>query len=317
MLSRDDARQIAAAAAVCVDRSDLGVLKFSGETRSDLIHRMSTQDLRGLRSGEGRATVLTSDIGRIIDRLLIYVGSDAVYAVTGEGNADAIARYLLRFVFFRDDFRVENLTAQTAVWGVYGAQAAARLQAIGLPAAELPRHHWRRVQQDGRDLYLHRTDPVLGDGYFLMSDAAERDALGALLTAADIPAVDAETFDYLRIVSGLPRFGREITPQYIPLETGLWEDVSFSKGCYIGQEIIARMESRGKLAKRLVRLRGPAGTVPPAGADILHNGRAVGVLTSAAGDSEAVHALGYIKTQALEDPAAAFTAADVPFVVIP
>ena len=113
--------------AILVDRGDLGLLKFSGATRLDLLHRMSTQAVKGLGDGEGAATILTSDIGRMIDRLILYAGSDDVYALTGEENAPNIARYLLRFVFFNDDFRLQDLTAEKAIWGIYGKAAGARI----------------------------------------------------------------------------------------------------------------------------------------------------------------------------------------------
>jgi folate-binding protein YgfZ len=77
----------------------------------------------------------------------------------------------------------------------------------------------------------------------------------AALLAASAPAGTDELYEVLRIEAGLPRFGVEIGEEYIPLEANLWDDVSFTKGCYIGQEIIARMESRGKQARVLAGLR--------------------------------------------------------------
>ena len=70
--------------AILVDRSDMGMLKINGDTRLDLIHRMSTQDVKNLQSGEGAATILTTDVGRMIDRLILYVAGDVVYALTGD-----------------------------------------------------------------------------------------------------------------------------------------------------------------------------------------------------------------------------------------
>ncbi|MEJ2748681.1 MAG: glycine cleavage system protein T, partial [Anaerolineae bacterium] len=106
--------QAAQETAVIVDRSSLGLLQFTGQTRLDLIHRMSTQAVNNLQSGEGAATVLTTDIGRIIDRLILYAASDKVYALTSENNSDTIARYLMRFVFFNDDFHLQDLSGETA-----------------------------------------------------------------------------------------------------------------------------------------------------------------------------------------------------------
>jgi folate-binding Fe-S cluster repair protein YgfZ len=86
--------------AVLVDRSNLGLLKFSGKTRLDLINRMSTQKVIDLGEGEGTATVLTTDIGRIIDRIILYEDGAEVFCLTSENNGDPIAAYLRRFVFF-------------------------------------------------------------------------------------------------------------------------------------------------------------------------------------------------------------------------
>ena len=284
--------------AIVVDRSDLGVLKFTGETRLDLLQRMSTGDVESLARGEGAATILTTEIGRMIDRLLLYASSDAVYALTGENNADNVARYLMRFVFFQDDFHVEDLSAETAIFGVYGADAAERLRRLFGDAVDLSLHHWRELSLAGTTVYLHRTDGVAGVGYFVMCDVGDdAEAIRQQLVGAELTPAGQDAFDYLRIESGLPRFGREITGDYIPLEAGLWRDVSFSKGCYIGQEIIARMESRGRLAKQLVRFEASAPVAP--GAEVQAGGRAVGTITSAGDGPAGPLALGYVKSRAL------------------
>ena len=294
--------------AIVVDRSDLGLLKFTGETRLDLIHRMSTQGVNDLASGEGAATILTTDIGRMIDRLLLYASSDAVYALTGEEIAGALARYLLRFVFFNDDFHLEDLSAETAVFGVYGATARESLRPLFGDAVEIPLHHWRQHTVGGVTVYLHRTDPVAGGGYFVMGDVADKEAIGQALAEAGIVRAGPEAFDYLRIESGLPRFGQEITQEYIPLEANLWADVSFTKGCYTGQEVIARMESRGRLAKQLAWLH-PEGPVA-AGTEIVADGRMAGTVTSAATGPAGPVALGYVKTRMLDDDEATFSAGE-------
>jgi len=290
--------QAAHETAVITDRSDLGILKFTGESRLDLINRMSTQAVLNLKTGEGTATILTTDVGRIIDRLILYATSDSVYTLTGENNADNIARYLMRFVFFNDDFQIEDLSGKTAVFGIYGPQASTKLSEAGFPETEFPLHHWRQANVAGKDVYLHRTDPVAGDGYFVMCQESDRDTLWQHLVNSGLVVADAVAYEMLRIESGSPRFSHEVTPDYIPLETGLWDDVSFSKGCYIGQEIIARMESRNRLAKKLVKLT-PAASVE-SGSALTADGKKAGTLTSAAVGPEGLVALGYVKTAVLE-----------------
>lgn len=301
------------AAAVVVAHAERGMLYLTGGTRLDLINRMSTQAVDKLGSGEGAATVLTTDIGRIIDRPILYTSSDAVYLLTGEGHAPALARFFMRNIFFNDDVQVRDISGETAIFGVYGPRAGAMLAAAGFPETDIPLHHWREAEINGARAYIHRTDPVAGDGYFVTAGAADRDAVWAALPAAGLTPIDEAAYDYLRVEAGLPRFGRELTLDYIPLETGLWADVSFSKGCYVGQEIIARMESRGKLAKRLVRLR-PAAPVE-GGAEISTGSRAVGSITSAADGPAGPVALGYVKTSALNE-GVALAVGDIPLSVI-
>jgi folate-binding protein YgfZ len=286
--------------AILVDRSDLGMLKIQGESRLDLIHRMSTQHVQSLQPGEGAATILTTDIGRMIDRLILYAARDTVYTLTGENDGDNIARYLMRFVFFNDDFRLEDISPKTTIFGIYGPWSSHVLgEEVGFPEVDFPLHHWREAEIAGVPAYLHRTDPLNGSGYFVMCETAHGEALASALRDAGLVMADEPAFDLLRIEAGQPRFGREITPDYIPLEAGLWDDVSFNKGCYTGQEIIARMESRGKLAKQLVRLTSSSSL--EAGQTIHAGSKRVGEITSAASMENGSLALGYVKSAALAD----------------
>jgi aminomethyltransferase len=94
-------------------------------------------------------------------------------------------------------------------------------------------------------------------------------------------------YNILRIRAGSPGAGRELSEEYIPLELGLWDEVSFAKGCYTGQEIIARMESRGKLAKTISTVRIDALSESPV--DLLIDGKRVGTLTSAVTAPDGTH----------------------------
>lgn len=309
----DEAYRAAHHDAILIDHPGLNLLRFTGETRLDLINRMSTQKVVNLISGQGAATILTSDIGRIIDRILLYAFSDDVHCLTGEHNGENIARYLMRFVFFMDDFQIEDLSERTAVFGVYGKRSKERLAAYFDKDLDLPIHYWTETRINDLTVTIHRTDPITGDSYFIMGDSAERDVLQQSLLDAELTPVDEEAFEYLRIEGGRPRLGRELTQDYIPLEAGLWDDVSFNKGCYTGQEIIARMESRGRLAKKLalIQLESP---VEP-GTKITSKGKSVGTITSAADGPAGVRALGYVKTSAL-DEGSSFRAGPVPIIDI-
>lgn len=280
----------------------MGLLEIKGKSKLDLLDRMSTNLVRLLQPGEGAATVLTTDVGRIIDRLLIYADtaeSNRIIVVTGEENGDNIARYLLSFVFFNDDFHVSNLGKKgiTSLF-LYGEQATEILSRLSdHDLSKTVRHHWISTTVLDSPISIHVTDPIGGAGYMLLMPEADAEKLTARLAEDRVKLIDETAFEALRVQSGLPKLRHELAVEYIPLETGLWDDVSFNKGCYTGQEIIARMESRGKLARQLVPIE--AEQPLEVGQEIKSEGKVAGSVTSAAGHD----GLAYIKTKVLESEA--------------
>ncbi len=297
-VSIESAYQAARSGVIVVDQSDAGILRFSGETRLDLINRMSTQKVDNLKSSEGAATVLTSDIGRILDRLILYADQDTVTCLTGSDNGDNIARYLMRFVFFMDDFQIEDLSQRTALLALYGSGVKDIIDDFLPESADLPLHHWFKTEIEGLSVTVHRTDPVVEDGYLIICHSEVKAKIFSHLISAGVVPASHDAFDYLRIESGLPVFGHELTSDYIPLEAGLRSDISFNKGCYTGQEIIARMDSRGKLAKRLVKLASESPI--QAGTGLKAGGKNAGTITSAADGPNGPLALGYVRSAYLD-----------------
>ncbi len=267
----DVAAEYAAAheAVVLVDRSDEGRLMLVGEDRLAILHRISTNAVAALTPGEGRATVLTTPVGRIIDRVILHeLTGDQTLLRTSSGRAPLITEYLRRNIFFRDKMTVIDVTAQLAQLAIYGPSAtavAARL--VGSTPdllGQLPLHHIIETVSNGVPLIATALDPLGVPGFGLVIPVEQASALGrAALEAggeSGIRPAGMAVYEVLRIEAGLPGPAGELNEDYIPLEADLWSDVSFTKGCYTGQEIIARMESRGRLAKTLVgvTLDGPA-----------------------------------------------------------
>jgi aminomethyltransferase len=199
--------------------------------------------------------------------------------LTSRGAQVLVSNWLRKHIFFNDDVQVRDASGEFGMLSVYGPGAADVASALtGQEARGLALHAW----QSGRDdVIVARADPIAGDGYHLLVTAP--DSLRAMWRAAldsGATPMGEQAFEILRIEAGLPRFARELSEAYIPLEVGLWSDVSFSKGCYTGQEIIARMESRHKLAKQLVGVRSSASLMP--GAELRAEGSGVGQVTSSA-----------------------------------
>ncbi|MGC8950324.1 YgfZ/GcvT domain-containing protein [Chloroflexus sp.] len=266
--------------AATIDESDRGRLWMRGRDRASLLHRLSTNHIERLQPGQGTLTVLTTPIGRMIDLLRVYALPDALLLETGLRHGGPILRHLRKNIFFNDQVTVADAGSELGQIGIYGPQAGEAVQALGLPMVA-ERYGIVAAQWEETPVLIARCEPLGGDGYTLYPPVAQTEALLAALVAAGAMPLNAETAELVRIEHGYPRFGHEITLDYIPLEADLWHAVSFQKGCYVGQEIIARMESRGRIAKQLRGLRLMA--LPPiVPAPLMADGKEVGVLTSAA-----------------------------------
>lgn len=223
--------------------------------RAALLHRLSTNHIERLAPGAGADTVLTTPIGRIVDLLGVYALADALLLISSPGRGPALANHLRKNIFFNDKVKLEDATQALGQLALYGPQAGALLAARGLPGAGLPARGIAEAAWGDAPLYVAACRPLGGAGYWLIAAPAALADLAAALRADGAATLDEPTHEVLRVEAGHPAYGRELSQEYIPLETGLWDAVSFNKGCYVGQEIIARMESRGRLAKSLRGLR--------------------------------------------------------------
>ncbi|MCS6847964.1 MAG: glycine cleavage system protein T [Anaerolineae bacterium] len=262
------------------DLSDIfSRIRLRGSTRLDFLHRMSTGDMRGLKPGEGKPTVLTTPIGRMVDYLMALACEDSVLLIGGGGNQDKVVRWLRKYIFFNDDVQVSDETGATRMFGIGAGDDRRLIEKISPDTSPLalPEYAHRTVESplssDGR-VTVVRAPQALGLSFFLIGTGLDPASL------IDQPPISPD-FDAWRILQGYPRFPNEINEDYILLEAGLWGAVSFNKGCYTGQEIIARMESRGQIAKKLVWLTGSAETLSPGEELLAEGGEVVGKVTSA------------------------------------
>lgn len=284
------AREFAAAheAAILLDRSHEGRLELEGKDALGLLHRISTHDMLSMLPGAVRPTIFTNPNGRILDRVTVYREPEAagasIFLITEPGRGEAVRAYLQRNIFFNDDVRVRDISAHTRQFALHGLHARDIVQRL-LPDAPLAESgaEW---PTPGGHMAVLRVKPLIAsasswvvmvenDGAPLVWDQLlEQGAAHGLMPAGSL------AYNLLRVQVGRPAAGREITSDYIPLEIGLWDEVSFTKGCYTGQEIIARMESRGRQAKVLFTAQAAAPLDAP---QTLYDadGREAGTVTSA------------------------------------
>jgi tRNA-modifying protein YgfZ len=266
-----------------VDRHDVGLLRASGKDAVDLLDRLSTNDLSGLAPGKGASTVLTTNKGRVIDLLTVAHLNDHLLVLCSSDAAVRVAEWI-DFYTFEEDVVVSDVTSEYFVAGLAGPDALTSTQRlIGDGAAGLPAYGAFDADVAGVKATVVRTD-FLGEAAFDFivagSDAqAMRDAL-----AEYAEAVGSEALDAARIECGIPAFGSELNEDHNPLEAGLIGSISFNKGCYIGQEVVARLNTYDKVQRRLAVLSWPDGSDEPVsvGDEIMGGDKPIGAITSVA-----------------------------------
>lgn len=284
--------------AALMDRSHEGRIETTGRDRLELIHRISTNDLATMAAGEGRPTIFTNANARIIDRAFVYNRGNEGLLLTEPGRGSALASYLQRNVFFNDDFRLNDLSPATHLFVVHGPHADAVMEAWSPGVSQLKAYFSAEITVDDISVFVARRKPVSGAHWVIVSPAEQAASIWSSLLESGkehgLISAGSLAYNALRIRAGLPAMGRELSVDYIPLEAGLWDEVSFAKGCYTGQEIIARMESRNRLAKLMVTLQLTAPADAPA--DIRREGHKTGTLTSSVTTPDDEHlAIGFVK----------------------
>jgi tRNA-modifying protein YgfZ len=255
-----------------LDRSERGKLRVSGGEAADYLQGQLTNDLDALSPGEGCYAALLDRKGHMrADLRVLRVGDEELWLDTEEIATGTLTRHLETYKIGRD-VEIGDVTAEHALVSVIGP-AAAEVTGAG-PLA--PEHAHREL-----DLGGVRCRAVAADaGIDLIVPGPDANAILALLLETDAAEVTEAAAEILRVESGRPRFGAEMTEATIPAEAGIDERaVSFTKGCYIGQETVARLHHRGKPNRHLrgLRLEQPAS----AGEEIRLGERALGSIGTA------------------------------------
>ena len=298
------------------DVSYRGRHRVTGEDRATFLHRIISNTVEGLSAGQGAYALILTHRGKIIAELNISVLADSIAIDTAPETRESLFNALDKYIV-ADDVELVDVTEETGAIAVHGPESAGLLQATlglldlsGLPArGNVVRTPDSRFEHD---LFCVRTDNTGEIGWTLYTDAEALRALWELLiaTGADFSAapVGWTALEALRIEAGVPRFGTELTDSVIPLEAELEHAIDFEKGCYIGQEIVARMKYRGhpnRLLRGIVLDADPESPECPGlsfGTPIFKAEREIGWVTSAtfAPSLQRFVALGYVRMVATE-----------------
>jgi glycine cleavage system T protein len=288
--------------AVIIERPYFGYLKISGKDHVDLLHRLTTNELRDLQPGEGQINIFTNEKGRIVDRVILHKFADEIRLTTSPQNSDKIAKWIDKFTFI-EEVKVENLTEKFNTLSLFGPKSAQRLQDSFVNKIEdIPNQHFRQILWQNQSVIISRNDELGLMGFDLILPRESVPKLWEDLLKQDAKPMGEAVYESLRIEAGWPLYGADFDEEINPHEAGMLPYINFNKGCYIGQEVIARLDTYDKVQKHLMGIIFEGGVRPNSKDTIMSDEQEIGYVTSV-GFSFALKkniAFGYVRTRHAE-----------------
>ncbi|MEQ8957741.1 MAG: folate-binding protein [Coleofasciculus sp. C2-GNP5-27] len=291
------ALQAARQGVALVDLSHWGLLKISDEDRLRFLHNQSTNDFQNLKPGQGCDTVFVTSTARTIDLVTAYVTEEAVLLLVSPNRRQQLLEWLDRYIFPMDRVELADISQDSAMFSLVGPDSDTLLTQLGvqLPIGEAYASH-QHLTLNNIDVRIARGSGLALPGYTLIVPTSDAAKLWQTLTTANATPMGDRVWQQLRVEQGRPLPDYELTEDYNPLEAGLWSTISFEKGCYIGQETIARLNTYKGVKQQLWGVRLPAPVEP--GTVITVDGEKVGKLTSCTQTEQGYFGLAYIRTKA-------------------
>ena len=264
-----------------IDRSDRGKIEVTGRDRATFLHGLVSSDVKGLVPGQGREAALLDVHGKITALLVVHCLPDRLVLETDRRLAEPLSTTIDRYLF-SERAELEDVSPAWGILTVAGPAARKAVeQAIGAVVPDLSRWQHAVVAWGEGEVRVVRTEETGEEGYDLWVLAERLGPLWERLREAGAQPVGREAWNVLRVEAGVVRYGVDVDASTLLLEAPLPETYSLSKGCYLGQEVIARITYRGHVNRKIVGFRFADARVPPAGAPVLVEGKEVGRITSA------------------------------------
>jgi aminomethyltransferase len=279
-------------AAAWLDLSERGKIKLTGEDRARLLHAMTTNHIQQLTPGTGCYAFFLNDKGRILSDANILCRPDHFLLDLEPEAREKIYQHLDHFII-ADDVTLEDATPQLATIAVEGPKAAEVLQTAGAP---IPEAEYSTIEWGSR--VVARLNSTGSLGFFVFVPVAKKSDLVAQIEAAGAVAADAEAFRVVRLEHGKARYGEDIGERFLAQEANQPHALHFSKGCYLGQEIVERVRSRGQIHRVLMPLVLDTKTPPQPGVKLETGDGKAAEITSAdySPALDKVVALAYVRT---------------------
>jgi folate-binding protein YgfZ len=265
------------------DLTPRGRIEVRGAEAVQFLNGLVTNDVQTLATGAWMHAALPNAQGRLLAlaRVLRPTAEEVFLFDTEAATRERVRETLARFTL-AGDFRVRDLTDETAQVSVQGAKAAELIaQTVGDEVAQLERMHTSAVAWRAHTLTVARATDTGEDGFELIGSHEASTELRAALVETGAQSCSADTLEVLRIEAGVPRYGVDMSETNVVPESVPGEAISYTKGCYVGQEIIARIHWRGHVAKKLTGLLLADEDAPAHGALVATtDGREIGRITS-------------------------------------
>ncbi len=254
-----------------------GILRLTGKHVLDLLHRLSTNDVKNLAVDQWTTTILTTDKGRILDVITVLRREHHVILLCGEGRAEVVSAWLDKYIIM-DDVQIENVTSKLHAYYFFGPQSFFQIKTA---FSKIPDEQEILTHENS---FLIRLRLFAGVGFLFFSEVP-----------LNIPVINPLVLEMARIEDGYASAPREWNEKFNPLDAGLGPWINFTKGCYIGQEVIARLDAQNKVSRTLVQFQ--FDEIPLNDSKIFLEEKEVGVVTSAIQSikTNTPIGLGYIK----------------------
>lgn len=270
------------------DCSHWGRLRLTGGDRLKFLHNQSSNNCLVLQPGQGADTVFLTSTARTLDLATLLVHQEWVDLLVSPQRREFLLKWFDKYIFFGDDVQVSDRTVESYCYRVFGGVAEKIAAQFGLEKLANPYSHVT-ISHEGSPLTLAATSGLAIAGFTLWSDRPLSDLLNPY------PQLSDADWEHLRIRQGRPAADAELTEEYNPLEARLGHTISFNKGCYIGQETIARLNTYQGVKQHLWGLELSAAVTPPT--PLLLDSEKVGLLTSCTPLERGAFGLGYVRTK--------------------
>lgn len=283
---------------------DLGFrakISLTGGDRVRWLNGMVTNNIRDLAAGQGAYAFLLNPQGHILGDLYAYNRGESITVDTDSGQVEKILATFHHYIIM-DDVEVTNLSEQMTALGIAGPKSREVLAAAGFEISEMRPLQAQSVAWQSQECTLVCGEDAERVSYEIWLPPASVRRLWDALLAAGAAPVGSEALELNRIVSGIPRYGVDIRERDLPQETEQAHALNFNKGCYIGQEIVERIRSRGAVHRKFAGFLADGTAQIAAGMKITAGEKEAGEITSAASlltaGGEKTVALGYIRREA-------------------